>query len=103
MPPQAGFKESLSPQGSALISHCGSLMVLSCSNEVWAFVKPWCFPNYSTWTLLLYQEVLLTKCHQGNQCTQSSSIILAFYIAPVKFIYVFMFACLFVYLAPARL
>lgn len=54
------------------------------------------FPDYSACMLFFYREVLPTKLSQGKQCTQSSTMTLAFYIAPVKGVYVCMYA------APAR-
>lgn len=100
MPPQAGLRRSLSPQGSALISHCGSLMVLSMLPGGMGVYESLMFPDYLACTLFLYQEVLPTKLSPGRTlpngascklCTQSSSITLAFYIALVNFIYLLIY------------
>lgn len=103
MPPQAGLRGSLSPPGSALISHRGSLMVLSMPPWGMGVCESLMFSDYLVCTLFLLQKLIPTMLSPAKTlpngtscklCTQSLSITLAFYIAPVDFIYEFIFLLL---------
>jgi len=66
VPPQLGLRGSFSPQGSALTSHCGLLMVLSIAPWGMGVCESLTFPDYLACILFFYQEFLPTKLSTGK-------------------------------------